>query len=67
MKLDRITGAVIWFRIYRGTPFTGLGGTVVRELQGPQGGFVLVGRLANAANGAPHGARRRSAVSNWWV
>ncbi len=55
MKLDRITGAVIWFRIYRGTPFTGLGGTVVRELQGPQGGFVLIGRLANAANGSVGG------------
>jgi hypothetical protein len=55
MKLDRVTGAVIWFRLYRGTPFTGLGGTVVRELQGPQGGFVLIGRLGNASNGSTGG------------
>jgi len=51
MKLDPATGLVIWMRVYRGTPFTGLGGTVVRELQGPQGGFVLIGRLSFVSNG----------------
>ncbi|MFO0856259.1 MAG: LamG domain-containing protein [Phycisphaerales bacterium] len=50
MKIDPVTGAVIWCHVYRGTAFTGLGGTVVRELQGPAGGFVLIGRLQNAAN-----------------
>lgn len=55
MKLNPLNGNVIWCRIYRGTAFTGLGGTVVRELQGPAGGFVLIGRLQNAANGQTGG------------
>jgi hypothetical protein len=43
IKVDAL-GNVQWANGYYGSAFTNFGGSVVRELQGNQGGFVVIGR-----------------------
>lgn len=55
MKVDAVTGGVMWAQVYQGDGFSSDGQTVTRELSGAQGGWVLIGRRSNPPQGGLRG------------